>query len=112
MREIKFRAWDNERGIILPETINLYATGRIDFLYNGNYYRALDLMQYTGLKDRHGKEIYEGDIVKGHNFVEVVRHEGGGFSPFAVPGWEGTPSPEDVEIIGDIYENPDLSTSK
>jgi uncharacterized phage protein (TIGR01671 family) len=59
MREIKFRAWDLLTQLMIsPETIkneNLY-----DYIFNsGNCY----VMQYTGLKDMNGREIYEGDII-------------------------------------------------
>lgn len=69
MREIKFRAWDKEIEKMYPvleidfveEWVRMYSkiTGR-----HCNYLDDLVLMQYTGLKDNYGEEIFEGDIVE------------------------------------------------
>jgi len=56
MREIKFRAWDKD----LHKMYNKWTVIPDDD-------RSHILMQYTGLKDKNGKEIYEGDIVKHKN---------------------------------------------
>ncbi len=71
------------------------------------------VMQFTGLKDKNGKDVFEGDIVVEHNHgrkinQEVVRFEEGGFFPFAIPQWEVTMIIEECEIIGNIYETPEL----
>jgi uncharacterized phage protein (TIGR01671 family) len=67
------------------------------------------LMQYTGLKDKNGVEIYEGDIVRfldidGVDSVTEVEFREGGFYPFAPDFIHWC----NVEVIGNIYENPEL----
>lgn len=85
-----------------------------DAIFNHKDVRKLLLMQYTGLKDIHGKEIYEGDIL--HYCLE----EGGAYSLSEIDVVEFTngmfvasyPITQCVrrEIIGNIYEHPELLT--
>jgi len=73
------------------------------------------IMQYTGLKDKNGKEVYEGDIIQ---YVinsyyscgdrEEVKYQYGGFYPFSIAGWEGSTESHEIELIGNIHENPEL----
>lgn len=74
--------------------------------------------QYTGLNDKNGKRIFEGDIVDvkedsgcygfGGKLILPVEYQDGGFSPFAIPGWECTANPEECVVIGNIHDNPEL----
>lgn len=68
----------------------------------------LPVMQYTGLKDRDGKEVYEGDIV-GVCFKEKEIGEGVAYQfTVDIPDVYARGAKEDWEIIGNIYENPDI----
>lgn len=105
MREIKFRAWDKEQKKMLDDV----STWTDDFTG-----MLIALMQYTGLKDKNGKEIYEGDIVKYKNDKpDKVIFENGGFMTSRF--YHRTPNNwkillDELEVIGNIYENPELLT--
>lgn len=118
-REIKFRAWYKKDGrmIDLYKITPLILNESIDglFIPFGEDY---ELMQSTGLKDKNGKEIYEGDIVKleGWNpsICEVTFDRGG----FCIRFGEDDGYYPDIkyvegnEIIGNIYENSELLNNK
>ena len=167
MREIKFRAWDKkEKTMILfgsaetSSTSGFWGDGvdnyKIQFEREGetngynhddfNESAAVDLMQYTGLKDKNGVEIYEGDIIMEnvHYFVDnfkdasILGTDKNGKRTYeriekkpmhifldAKKGWKlrsdtyNYESPfwakddvffNKIEVIGNIYENPELIT--
>src|SRR5690625_3000888 len=112
MREIKFRAWDKEN----KEIVELDFVGRkVVKVKNGEWENRENfvVMQYTGLKDKNGTEIYEGDIVKG---LDPLRDEWIGEIKYLAPYYAllGSRSHlilsdvNNLEVIGNIYENPEL----
>lgn len=122
MRQIKFRAWDFE---IRKMIDHISLSPRIDeAIYgwgNNDVATSLYLMQYTGLKDKNGKEIYEGDIVDwdGDQFeikygIQLVdAFEGIGFNLWSFYGrsediGKAIRLQSAIEVIGNIYENPEL----
>ena len=154
MRETKFRAWDKENKKWLDGADFLISSNGTVLLYDlqfGSKYGNLtgkwrededdriEIVRFTGLKDKNGKEIYEGDVVRYNYqlkskifpsidlFGEVVfdirtfdtgyamsRHVG-----FILRGvdhgeywYTDIPGIEDVEVIGNIYENPELLKTK
>ena len=116
-REIKFRAWDKEFGSMVHE----FNEGYFISMQNGELkagsndgnedYFELEIMQFTGLKDKNGKEIYEGDILRCWNgLMPVVFHLG----MFMLKGQKreyfsmGYEREIDIEVIGNIHEHPHL----
>jgi uncharacterized phage protein (TIGR01671 family) len=116
-RDIKFRIWNpgtksiDYVGMIIPDWVN-YTVDTVPFP---------SIMQYTGLKDVKGKEIYEGDIVQGTStqhetgwaniplyFLAIVTFKDGAFK-FEMGNAEFLSILENkVEVVGNIFENPEF----
>lgn len=130
-REIKFRVWDhNTNTMMIPDYFELY-DGKIDWIEasreagpesgNDGCSDQFEIMQYTGLHDKNGREIYEGDIVR---ISPIRQHE----KPFVGAVHYGRVDPSftihdkdghdfrlyssgvycTYEVIGNVYENPEL----
>ena len=116
MREIKFRAWDKkEKKIVKVETLWYHNGELLDLTVDTRGCIRADnfiLLQFTGLKDKNGKEIYEGDIVEFDNLFDeedkrsksVVEWNNG----YLINEIAGMGSIEYFEVIGNIYENKNL----
>ena len=120
MREIKFRAWLKEKKImgevlgidILHKEI-FFSNEDVD-CYEHTDFKDIELMQYTGLKDEYGDEIYEGDIVTLHNskYKVIFNSEEARFILKDVFFEMDIPFTNNnnkrIEVIGNIYENSEL----
>jgi uncharacterized phage protein (TIGR01671 family) len=118
MREIKFRAWEKNLKEIIPiDSVN-FKNKIVNKDSAWRLFSEIELMQYTGLKDKNGKEIYEGDVVKGywwekgesHRHIGRVAYVMNAFKVRGVKqylGFDDGLNPS-YEIIGNIYENPEL----
>lgn len=119
MSELKFRAWSSRVKIGLPHMV--YLDPRATAFSGGDLIEDDDwkVMQFTGLKDKHGKEIYEGDIVVLSHMQSaptgVVRwfQESACFVATEKPDQFAGHNlfPDTDEVIGNIYENPEFLTA-
>ncbi len=113
MREYKFRAWNNELGM-----------SNVFCIDQGMFEAEPDaVMQYTGLKDKNGKEIFEGDIVVFHQqimgqliedgYTGIVKFEQCCFTVDNEKQQESVPIFDEVgmwEVLGNIFENEELAS--
>ena len=120
----RYRAWDTTNKEMFKDTFSITESGQVvvveqedvmcppDYVFVDN----LVIMQSTGLKDKNGKEIFEGDIVKmtkdvysEPTYYEVVRHRGGAYRIESKQhGCELWLRHADCEVVGNVYENPEL----
>jgi len=130
MREIKFRCFDKLRNeMYWPTSLHCDYKGKSPFKsirFTGDSPDDSIIMQYTGLKDKSGKEIYEGDIVLIEGCKQVIEwsvsnseHQGHGecttdtFVGFSLGFWGRSKNRfNECEVIGNIHENPNLLDTK
>ena len=107
-REIKFRCWDvNRNQMVYEDNIIRYNVNPLRATRKDTAVVLNTLMQYTGLKDKNGVEIYEGDIVQlQESYVKPIavywNKEMTGFYPII------SHRPHAMTVIGNIFQNKDL----
>jgi len=120
MREIKFRAWREDIKMMMPsnsmqELINLSAS--LGGMHDIN---SVVWMQFTGLQDKNGVDIYEGDFLGGSwrtlyvhwcehcKSFELAMHEHGCMKCSGDVFWSDAVCADDLEVIGNVYQHPEL----
>ena len=105
MRTIKFRAWkQSQKTMFYPKkTIHPIDLPQVMLEKENDI-----LMQFTGLKDKNGKEIYEGDIVEYETFDTIIGVVEWCAGSYLLNGEEMYLDKDIYKIIGNIYENPEL----
>ena len=128
MRDIKFRVWDKKKNDWFDDDdgeLYIQPNGNINFGWNGevmdDYTDRVILLQYTGLKDKNGVEIYEGDfLMAGDAYLGVVKYHSTRAQFIGKNIGETFQEDEydtlytkngrfnSAKVIGNIYENPEL----
>jgi uncharacterized phage protein (TIGR01671 family) len=112
MREIKFRAWDKkEKKMYFFDFRSLVGGDDGSVSIDENMFgkdiddKNLIFQQFTGLKDKKGKEIFEGDTVEGNGKTMNIKYNFG----YSVINYANYIFPDgEIEVIGNIYENPSI----
>lgn len=124
----KYRAWDSAKKEMFKDTFAITESGQVVVVEQESVASSPDyvfvdhlvIMQSTGLADKNGKEIFEGDIVKmskdvysESTYYEVVRHYGGAYRLDSKQhGCELWLRHTDCEVVGNVYENRELLEDK
>lgn len=116
MREIKFRAWNIEKKKMVSWGEMVRNKEWLQSIMGNEFYATTpprylwERMQFTGLHDKNGKEIYEGDIVEVNDckYTIIFRGMGFWFVDSDDDGWVYDPNVYLITVLGNIYENSDL----
>lgn len=112
MRKIQFRVWDVQRRKFISDYLFdkwgfVMCSTYPRFYYDAAHETTCNVMQFIGITDKNGLEIYEGDILKNGTWVGMIVYEApefkfnDGSTSFSVSFWE-------FEVIGNIYEHPEM----
>ena len=121
MRDIKFRVWDKQRQRFSKNNMM-----GMDGVICNTHLEHYVLMQYTGLLDNHGIEVYEEDFIKDKDYLFIIKWQSGGFVLSPVKYSKNTPYigrqivdlqnasyiRESCEVIGNVWENKELLKDK
>lgn len=130
MRDIKFRAWNKKLKQFSPEYASFHfgeESAVIFDVFNGNFDTVVwdmadcDILQFTGLKDKNGVDIYEGYIVNAYHYEFEIFEKGrvefsdgrfsiGKYWKDGIHDWYSMEqyTQSDLEVIGNFYENKEL----
>lgn len=119
MRDIKFRAWD-KKNKTMSSPFTLYEIAETDCDEDSIEWTTklsdrgdFEVIQFAGVHDKNGKEIYEGDIIKSQTGnIGIVKFIEGGFCWSYDDRILGSATDRWAEVIGNIYENHELLNPK
>ena len=118
-REIKFRAWNLEQSRFIDLNgvdiafKNCLNTGSVNVVYEQHNLHPfeideVELMQFTGLKDKNGKDIFEGDVIDNDGLIMTIEYVNASFCMCNDKGNWIIHSHDAIEVIGNIYEHESL----